>query len=56
MRRRFRRVALAVTAGVVVAIAGGVTYAVADIGDGGVINGCFKAQNGQLAADRPGDR
>ena len=32
MRRRFRRVALAITAVAVVAIAGGVTYAVADIG------------------------
>ena len=48
MRRRFRRVALAVSAVVVVAIAGGVTYAVADIGSGGVINGCYKSQNGQL--------
>jgi hypothetical protein len=48
MRRRFRRVALAVTAVVAVAIAGGVTYAVADIGSGGVINGCYKSQNGQL--------
>jgi hypothetical protein len=35
MRRRIRRVALAVTAVAVVAIAGGVTYAVADIGGGG---------------------
>jgi hypothetical protein len=48
MRRRFRRVALAVTAVVAVAIAGGVTYAVADIGSGAVINGCYKSQNGQL--------
>ena len=48
MRRRIRRVALAITAVAVVAIAGGVTYAVADIGDGGVINGCYKSQNGQL--------
>jgi hypothetical protein len=48
MHRRFRRVALAVTAVVVVAIAGAVTYAVAGIGGGGVINGCYKAQNGQL--------
>jgi hypothetical protein len=48
MRRRFRRVALAVSAVVLVAIAGGVTYAVADIGSGGVINGCYKSQNGQL--------
>ena len=48
MRRRFRRVALAITAVAVMAIAGGVTYAVADVGDGGVINGCYKSQNGQL--------
>ena len=48
MRRRFRRVALAATAAVIVVIAGGVTYAVADIGGGGVINGCYKSQNGQL--------
>ncbi len=48
MRGRFRRVALAFTAVAVVAIAGGVTYAVADIGGGGVINGCYKSQNGQL--------
>jgi hypothetical protein len=48
MRRRFRRVALALIAVAVVAIAGGVTYAVADIGGGGVINGCYKSQNGQL--------
>src|SRR5512132_1576641 len=48
MRRRFRRVALAVIAVAVVAIAGGVTYAVAEIGSGGVINGCYKSQNGQL--------
>jgi hypothetical protein len=48
MRRRFRRVSLAVGAVVVVAIAGGVTYALADIGSGGVINGCYKSQNGQL--------
>jgi hypothetical protein len=38
MHKRMRRVALAVTAAAVVATAGGVTYAVADIGDGGVIN------------------
>jgi hypothetical protein len=48
MRRRFRRIALAITAVAVVAIAGGITYAVADIGGGGVINGCYKSQNGQL--------
>lgn len=48
MRRRFRRVAMAIIAVAVVAIAGGVTYAVADIGGGGVINGCYKTQNGQL--------
>ena len=48
MRRRFRRVAMALIAVAVVAIAGGVTYAVADIGGGGVIDGCYKTQNGQL--------
>jgi hypothetical protein len=48
MRRRFRRVALAITAVAVVAIVGGVTYAVADVGSGGVINGCYKSVNGQL--------
>jgi Collagen triple helix repeat (20 copies) len=48
MHRRFRRGALAVAAFALVAIAGAVTYAVADIGDGGVINGCYKTQNGQL--------
>jgi hypothetical protein len=48
MHRRFRRGAVAVAAVAVVAIAGGVTYAVADIGGGGVINGCYKSQNGQL--------
>ena len=53
MRRRFRRVALAVTAVVTVAIAGGVTYAVAEIGSGGVINGCYKSQNGQLRVIDP---
>src|SRR5512132_1593925 len=53
MHRRFRRVALALTAVAVVAIAGGVTYAVADIGGGGVINGCYKSQNGQLRVIDP---
>ena len=48
MRRRLSRVVVAVTAAVVVAVAGGVTYAVAEIGGGGVINGCYKSQNGQL--------
>ena len=48
MHTRIRRVALAITAVAIVAIAGGVTYAVADIGGGGVINGCYKSQNGQL--------
>jgi collagen triple helix repeat protein len=48
MRRRLSRAALSVTAVAIVAIAGGVTYAVAQIGDGGVINGCYKSQNGQL--------
>jgi hypothetical protein len=48
MHKRMRRIALAVTAAIGVAIAGGVTYALADIGDGGVIHGCYKSQNGQL--------
>ena len=48
MRRRFSRATLAITAVAIVAIAGGVSYAVADIGGGGVINGCYKSQNGQL--------
>jgi hypothetical protein len=48
MRRRIRRVALAITAVVVVAIAGGVTYAVAQIGSGGVFQGCYTSANGQL--------
>jgi hypothetical protein len=48
MRRRIRRVVLALTAVMVVTIAGGVTYAVAQVGSGGVINGCYKSQNGQL--------
>jgi Collagen triple helix repeat (20 copies) len=53
MRRRFSRVALAITAVAVVAVAGGVTYAVAQIGSGGVINGCYKSQNGQLRVIDP---
>ena len=48
MRGSIRRVAMAITAVAVVAIGGGVTYAVADIGGGGVINGCYKSVNGQL--------
>jgi len=53
MHRRIRRVALAVTAVALVAIAGAVTYAVADIGGGGVINACYKTQNGQLRVIDP---
>ena len=48
MRRRSSRVVLAVTAVAIVAIAGAATYAVAEIGGGGVIGGCFKSENGQL--------
>jgi hypothetical protein len=48
MRRRLSRVTLAITAVAIVTIAGGVTYALADIGGGGVIHGCYKSQNGQL--------
>jgi collagen triple helix repeat protein len=53
MHRRIRRGALAVAAVALVAIAGAVTYAVADIGGGGVINGCYKTQNGQLRVIDP---
>jgi Collagen triple helix repeat (20 copies) len=53
MHRRVRRGALAVAAVALVAIAGAVTYAVADVGGGGVINGCYKAQNGQLRVIDP---
>jgi hypothetical protein len=53
MHRRFRRVALAVTAVAMLAIAGAVTYAFAGIGGGGVINGCYKTQNGQLRVIDP---
>jgi hypothetical protein len=53
MHRRFRRVVLAVTVVAVTAIAGGITYAFADIGGGGVINGCYKTQNGQLRVIDP---
>jgi hypothetical protein len=48
MRRRVTRIALAITAVVVVAIAGGVTYAVAQIGSGGLLHGCYTSANGQL--------
>jgi hypothetical protein len=48
MRTRFSRVALAITAIVVVPIGGGAAYAVADIGSGGVINDCYKSANGPL--------
>jgi hypothetical protein len=50
---RVRRGALAVAAVALVAIAGAVTYAVADVGGGGLINGCYKAQNGQLRVIDP---
>jgi hypothetical protein len=53
MRRRLSRVVLAITAVAIVAIAGGATYAVAEIGGGGVINGCYKSQNGQLRVIDP---
>jgi hypothetical protein len=53
MHTRVRRVALEVIAVAVVAIAGGVTYAVAEIGGGGVINGCYKAMNGELRVIDP---
>jgi hypothetical protein len=53
MRRHFRRASLAVTGVVLVAFAGAVTYALADIGGGGVINGCYKSVNGQLRVIDP---
>ena len=53
MHTRIHRVALAVTAVAIVAIAGGVTYAVADIGDGGVINGCYQKNVGNLRVIDP---
>jgi hypothetical protein len=40
MRGRFRRVALTAAAAAVVATAGSITYAVADVGDGGTVTGC----------------
>jgi len=46
MRRRIR-VVLAVSAVAMAAIAGRVTYAVAQVGSGDVINGCYKSANGQ---------
>jgi Collagen triple helix repeat (20 copies) len=54
MRMRFSRIALAITAGAVIAIVGGVTYAVADIGDGGVIHGCYQKNVGNLRVIDPG--
>jgi hypothetical protein len=53
MHRRIRRGALAVAAVALVAIAGAISYAVADVGGGGVINGCYKTQNGQLRVIDP---
>jgi hypothetical protein len=52
MRRHMSRVALAITAVAIVGIAG-VTYAVAEIGAGGVINGCYKSASGQLRVIDP---
>jgi hypothetical protein len=48
MRRRLTRIALAIAAVVAVAIAGGVTYAVAQVGTGGVFHGCYTSAKGQL--------
>lgn len=53
MHARIHRVALAVTAVAIVAIAGGVTYAVAEIGGGGVINGCYQKNVGNLRVIDP---
>ena len=49
MRRHFRRIVSAITGVAVVAIAGGVTHAVADIGGGGVINGGYVARTASCA-------
>jgi collagen triple helix repeat protein len=48
MSRRLSRTALAIAVVAIIAIAAGVSYAVAQIGDGNVINGCYKSANGQL--------
>jgi hypothetical protein len=56
MRLRFRRIALALTAVAIVAVAGGVTYAVAEIGGGGVINGCYKSGSRDDDDDDRGQR
>jgi hypothetical protein len=48
MRRRLTRIALAIAAVVAVAIAGGVTYAVAQVGSSGVFYGCYTSAHGQL--------
>src|SRR5215211_4182896 len=53
MHTRIHRVALAVTAVAIVAIAGGITYAVADIGGGGVIHGCYRKNVGNLRVIDP---
>ena len=53
MRRRFSRVVLAFTGVAVVAIAGGVTFAVAQIGGGGVIHGCYQKNVGNLRVIDP---
>jgi hypothetical protein len=53
MRRHLGRAAMVLGAVAIVAIAGGVTYAVAQVGGGGVINGCYKSQNGQLRVIDP---
>jgi hypothetical protein len=52
MHRRIRRAVLVITAVAIVAIAGGVTYAVAEIGGGGVINACYKSASRDDDDDR----
>jgi hypothetical protein len=56
MHTHFTRVTLAITAVAIVAIAGGVTYAVADIGGDGVIHGCYTKGGGVLRVVDPSGR
>ena len=56
MHTRVRRVAVAVTAVAVVAIAGGVTYAVAEIGGGRGDQRLLQVGQRPAASDRSGDR
>src|SRR4051794_22948388 len=52
IRRRSRRVVVAALA--LFALVGGVAYATIGVSANGVINGCYKSQNGQLRVVDPG--